>query len=140
MVNKKAIQKISPLVISILASTTAAALLYKPFLLFNNNFLEPTSGIGGLQVPADLNLILAVFDFSFVFFLALFLSFFYDWRETLRHWAYGYLLLIGLSIVFLAGAYLPSPIGILFILLSASAGLLIGQSLRYFWFYNKSKS
>src|SRR3989344_5760370 len=116
---------------AVLASGVSAVLFYRPFLSFLNSFFGPITGFQGLIVPRDWRLPIAVFDFSYVFFLALFLSFRFDWRETLRFWAYGYLLLIGLSI-FVAGIYIPTFLRLLFVLVSASIGFLIGQGIMWF--------
>ena len=129
LLQRENIIKVLPFIVSVLTSGTAAVFIYKPFFEFVDYFLGPI-GFSGLAVPARWDPVVAVFDFSYVFFLALFLSFYLDWRETLRYWTYGYVLLVILSIL-AAGIYIPTPIRLLFILVSASAGFLIGQGLRY---------
>ena len=112
-----------------LASAVAAAVFYQPFFIFFDRLFGPGIEFTGFVISHNLALRVVVFDIAYVFFLSFFLSFSFRWQETLRFWAYGYLLLIGLSL-FAAGIYIPNPFRLLFILVSASIGFLIGQGIR----------
>lgn len=128
------IRSVAPFITSVVLSGITAALFSKPFFVFVNGFVEPVSSSA------------EIFDLPYVFFLALFLSFCFDWKETLRQWVYGYLLLIGVSTILLSvnilelpiwltpfdiNPFIPSLLRLLFVLFSASIGFLIGQGLRY---------
>ncbi|GEM_PF-2195636 len=115
---------------AILASAIVSLIFYRLFLIPLGYVFGPITGFEGLPVSDFLILRLAVFDFAFVCFLALFLSILFDWKTTLRYWAYGYLLLIVASLIE-AGIYIPDPLRLLFILVSASVGFLIGQGFRF---------
>lgn len=115
---------------AIIASAVAAFIFYKSFLVPLNYVFGPITGFEGLYFSEYLRLRIAVFDFAFVCFLALFLAVMSHWKITLRYWAYGYLLLMVVSLIE-AGIYIPDPLRLLFILVSASVGFLLGQAIRF---------
>ena len=115
---------------SVLTSSVAAVVFYRPFFIFFNRLFGPGIEFTGFVISHNLALRIVVFDIAYVFFLAFFLSFPLFWRKTIRFWAYGYLLLIGLSL-FAAGIYIPNPLRLFFILVSASVGFLLGQGIRF---------
>lgn len=117
---------------SVLASAVAAAIFYRPFFEFFDFFFGPNIELDIIFGSSGKNIesIAAVFDIAYVLFLAFFLPLVFNWRKTLRFLAYGYLILIGLSI-FVGGIYIPRSLRLLFILASASVGFLIGQGIRY---------
>src|SRR3989344_5354276 len=120
-----------PLAVSMVLATVASVVLYRPFFILANYAWGPVYGIVGLILPASLDPIVAVLDLSLSFYLIFFLSFFFDWDEAVSYWIVGYILFMVVLFFLTAGAVGSDALGIFFGIVSASAGFIIGQGVRF---------